>query len=447
MNVSVTSAPVTRLGRLLQGSLYQQYLYGYPHKTAYRALTPAVPLEEAWAPEGKGALSLYVHVPFCELRCGFCNLFTAANPVEDVVAGYLGALEREARVTRAALGPAAFARAAVGGGTPTFLDARQLDRVFAVMRDVLGAPLGRVPMSVEVSPETATRERLEVVRGAGADRISIGVQCFVEAEVAAVKRPQSAREVARALDAIRATGVPTLNVDLIYGIEGQTPASLLESLRAALRWQPEELYLYPLYVRPLTYLGKAARAWDDLRLSLYRVGRDFLLGEGYQQVSMRMFRRPGQRGNPAPVYRCQEDGMVGLGVGARSYTAGLHYSHEWAVASRAVRGIIDDYAQRTDADFAQARHGFVLDALEQRRRWVILSLLADGVDAAAWRARFGGELVDAFGQLHELVGLGLAQWRGQTLALTPAGVERSDVIGPWLHSPQVDERMRAWEAR
>ncbi|MEW5742158.1 MAG: STM4012 family radical SAM protein [Myxococcota bacterium] len=446
MNVPAVSAPVSKLERMLLRSLYQQYLYAYPHKTAYRALAPPRPLGEVWAHEPKDALFLYVHVPFCEMRCGFCNLFTAANPVEDVVELFLAALEREARATREAVGSTRFARAAVGGGTPTFLEVPQLERVFSLMRDVMGAGLGRIPMSVEVSPETSTRERLAVVRQAGADRISIGVQSFVEAEVAAVKRPQRREDVARALDAIRDTGVPTLNVDLIYGIEGQTEASLVESLRAALRWKPEELYLYPLYVRPLTFLGRSARDWDDHRLTLYRTGRDVLRSEGYHQVSMRMFRK----GAPAPsdtTYRCQEDGMVGLGVGARSYTRALHYSHEWAVASRAVRGIIDAYAQRSSADFSYARHGFELSGEEQRRRWVILSLLAEGVDAEQYRARFGTELERDFPELDELPRLDFARWSDGRLCLTESGVERSDVIGPWLHSCDVDEKMRTWEAR
>lgn len=449
----------TRLERMLQGSPYQQYLYGYPHKTAYRALAPSVPLSEVWKRERRDALFLYVHIPFCEMRCGFCNLFTAANPVEQVVRAYVDALEREAQAVGRAVGPMTFARAAVGGGTPTFLEAPQLQRVFTMMRE-LGAPLGAIPMSVEVSPETSTDDRLKVIREAGADRISIGVQSFLPSEVAAVKRPQESAVVHRALDAIRATGVDTLNVDLIYGIEGQTAESFVQSLTAALKWAPEELYLYPLYVRPLTYLGKAplgatpmgretsARAWDDARLALYRAGREFLLANGYAQVSMRMFRRVDRPlTKAAPVYHCQEDGMIGLGCGARSYSTALHYSQEWAVASRAVRGIIDDYSLRTEADFSHARHGIRLDAVEQRRRFAVLSLLAEGVDFAGYRARFGTDALVDLPELNELAAHGLATTDGARLVLTAEGVERSDVLGPWLHSEAVDALMAEWEAK
>ena len=161
---------------------------------------------------------------------------------------------------------------------------------------------------------------------------------------------------------------------------------------------------------------------------------------------MRMLRRTATPLPDAPVYRCQEDGMLGLGVGARSYTRALHYSSEFAVASRAVRGIIDRYSRRPVDSFAAAHHGFRLCAEEQHRRHAILSLLSEnGLSRPLFRARFGVELDAALPQLAELVASGLAREEGGVLRLTDAGLERSDVIGPWLHSEAVDERMRQWE--
>jgi oxygen-independent coproporphyrinogen-3 oxidase len=437
---------MTRLEQMLGETPYVAYLYGYPHKTAYRPFTPALSLESVWAEERRDALFLYVHVPFCEMRCGFCNLFTAAGPKQDVVDGYLGALVRETRRVKGALGPATFARAAIGGGTPTLLDVAGLNTVFDLMEGGMGADLKNIPVSVEVSPETVDAEKLRVLRSRGTDRVSIGVQSFLEAEVAAVKRPQQTAQVEAALDLIRATGFPTLNIDLIYGMEGQTVESFLFSLRAALRFNPEELYLYPLYVRPLTFLGKKARAWDDLRLALYRAGRDFLLSQGYSQVSMRMFRARHAPDAGGPVYRCQEDGMVGLGCGARSYTGGVHYSSEYAVGSREVRSIIASYSERTEASFGEVGYGFKLDAGERRRRYMLLSLLADGVELAAYRERFGSDALGDFPELAELETHGLGRRVDGAFRLTAAGVERSDLIGPWLHSEGVRDMMReyAW---
>lgn len=426
----------------LEGSPYQAYLYAYPHKTAYRALSQPVPLSRVWEGERKDALFLYAHVPFCEMRCGFCNLFTVARPASEQVDRWLAALERQARAVREALGPARFARVAVGGGTPTLLDAPLLARLLDVLES-MGAELPNVPVSVEASPETIDREKLAILRARGVDRISLGVQSFHDAEAHAAGRPQRRGVVDSALDAICAHGFPVLNVDLIYGIEGQTEASFLDSLRAALRYDPQEIYLYPLYVRPLTGLGRSRRSWDDQRLALYRVGRDFLVSEGFSQASMRMFQRGAA--TPGPVYCVQDDGMVGLGVGARSYTRALHYASDYAVSSRAVASLVEGWVARPTHDVAEL--GFALDEDEQRRRWVLLGLLGDGIDRAAYRAAFGGEVTAHLPELEELFARELARAVGGRVVLTAAGVERSDAIGPFLVSAAVRERMASYELR
>jgi coproporphyrinogen III oxidase-like Fe-S oxidoreductase len=416
---------------------YQGYVYAYPHKTAYRPLDPQPALTEVWAEEDKRALFLYLHVPFCEVRCGFCNLFTRTGATEELTTAYLDALSRQADAVQDALGDAQFAMAAFGGGTPTYFTPAELDRLCDIAeRFATGVPLG-----VETSPDTATKDRLTVLRDRGTSRISIGVQSFVEAEARAAVRPQKPRQVREALDTIREVGFSTLNIDLIYGIDGQTPESWLWSIDAALTWRPEEIYLYPLYVRPLTGLGRLAGDWDDQRLSLYRLGRDHLVDQGYEQVSMRMFRRPGLGGGTE--YCCQEDGMVGLGCGARSYTSALHYSFDYAVNASEVRHIIDDYVE--SADFGTARVGFVLDDGERRRRHLIQSLLqVSGLDRAAYRARFGGDVLADF-DLSSFETFVTCD--ADTIRLTPEGLAHSDAIGPMLFSPQVQGLMNAYEAR
>jgi oxygen-independent coproporphyrinogen-3 oxidase len=423
---------------MLAGSPYQGYTYAYPHKTAYRPLQPPLPLKPLWAAERRAALFLYIHVPFCEMRCGFCNLFTQARPKGDLPDQYLAALRRQAVRVRDALGEARFARCAVGGGTPTYLDVRNLEALFDVAAGTLGADLSGLPVSVETSPGTAEPARLTLLRARGVDRVSLGVQSFVEAEVTAVGRPQKTAEVEEALTRIREAGFPTLNIDLIYGLPGQTAASWLASVRAALRYAPEELYLYPLYVRPLTGLGQSRRAWDDVRLTCYREGRALLLDAGYTQVSMRMFRAAHAPGGTGPVYCCQEDGMIGLGCGARSYTRALHYASEYAVRAAGIREILADYVARPDEAFDQADYGFRLDPDEQRRRYVLQSLLCgEGLRHDVYERRFGTAVGADLPELAELEPLGLATRTAEGLRLTATGLERSDTIGPWLYSPAV----------
>ncbi|WP_326821905.1 STM4012 family radical SAM protein [Streptosporangium sp. NBC_01756] len=459
---------------------YQGYVYAYPHKTAYRPLRPRPSLRDVWAAEPSGSLSLYLHIPFCEMRCGFCNLFTRTGAPEELVAAYLDALERQARAVRDALEEPRFVTAAIGGGTPTYLSAAELTRMFDLTEQIMGADLRAVPLSVETSPATATADRLAVLAERGATRVSIGVQSFIDAEARAAVRPQRRHEVETALGRIREAGFEALNIDLIYGIDGQTERSWRHSLDAALAWRPEELYLYPLYVRPLTGLGRRAHDWDDHRLGLYRQGRDHLLAAGYEQVSMRMFRLPGSAG--ATEYCCQSDGMVGLGCGARSYTADLHYSYEYAVGAGQVRAIIDDYVRLAPEEFAVANVGFRLGEDERRRRHLIQSLLqAEGLETAAYRERFGTEVTADFdaelgslaargwlepvgpgtrGTFDNLDAPGPAEFSGAEpagisgarvadtgrLRLTAEGLAHSDAIGPALFSSRVRELMAGYEA-
>jgi oxygen-independent coproporphyrinogen-3 oxidase len=430
---------------MLDGSPYQGYLYAYPHKTAYRPLRPRLALRDVWAGEERGSLFLYVHVPFCEMRCGFCNLFTRSNPPQQQVRRYLDRLRAEAAATRDALGSASFAAGAIGGGTPTYLTAAELGELVAIIRDVVGRPLG---LAIETSPATATPDRMSVLAEHGTHRVSIGVQSFLDSEAHAAGRPQRRSDVDRALATIRESGVPALNIDLIYGIDGQTRQTWQQSISAALAWSPEELYLYPLYVRPLTGLdGRAAARpdWDSQRLELYRAGRDALLAAGYRQLSMRHFRHA-DTPEPAVDYSCQDDGMVGLGCGARSYTRRLHYSYDYAVSVGGVRAVLDAYLERTD--FAHATVGFALDAQEQRRRWLVKTLLhAEGTGRGEWCARFGDDVLDAFPALEELAARGWASIDAERIRLTGDGMAHSDAIGPWLVSDAVRHRMGEYTLR
>ncbi|MEV8332077.1 STM4012 family radical SAM protein [Streptomyces niveus] len=437
---------------------YESYVYAYPHKTAYRPLADRPALRELWADERKDALSLYLHIPFCEVRCGFCNLFTRIGAPDELTTRYLDALDRQATAVADALHARAatgvrFAAAAFGGGTPTFLDAGELERLCDIAEKRMGADLRAVPLSVETSPSTATADRLSVLAERGATRVSIGVQSFVEEEAKAAVRPQRRSDVEAALGRIRDARIPVLNIDLIYGIDGQTPESWGLSLDAALAWRPEELYLYPLYARPLTPLGRRAHpseaGWDAQRLDLYRRGRDHLLAEGYEQVSMRMFRRSDAPREGADDYACQTDGMIGLGCGARSYTSDLHYSFDYAVGMREIRSIIDAYT--TTEDFSRAEVGRAVDAGEARRRHLLQSLLqAEGMAVEGYRERFGSRPADDFpAELDRFADLGWLDTDAGPglLRLSPTGLAYSDALGPALFSPAVRAAMAAYEAK
>src|SRR5262249_12063524 len=157
-------------------------------------------------------------------------------------------------VVRRAVPEAEFAQFAIGGGTPTYLSAQQLERLLAAVESGFDLSIASLPTSIETSPLTATRDRLAILKDFGVEPISIGVQSFETVDLQAFGRPRQCREAYAALETIRELEFPTLNIDLIYGTNSQTTSAWQTSLIEAHRFEPEEIYLYPLYVRPDTGL-------------------------------------------------------------------------------------------------------------------------------------------------------------------------------------------------
>ncbi len=418
---------------------FQSYLYSYPHKTAYRPFKEPVDLKSLWEHEKKSALYLYTHIPFCRMKCAFCNLFTISNPQEDLVSLYLNKLQLEAEVARETLGDCHFSGYAIGGGTPSHLEVGQLDQLFSIYTDTLQIDLQKTPGSFEISPDTITADKLTFLSQRGVQRISIGIQSFIEAEARSVGRMQPAGMIEPLLEKIADCQFPVFNIDLIYG---------LASLAKAIQFQPTEIFLYPLYVRPLTSLFKkkgSAQDTEDVRTTLYNIGRDFLQANGYVQDSMRLFRRPSVTAQTSTEYSCQEDGMLGLGTNARSYTKYLHYSTEYAVSKQNVAAIIGDYVASTRSSFTTANYGIRLSDDDRKRRYLIKSLLkAQGIDRSQYQCLFTTELYADFPELPTLIEMHLATEEGAWLRLHGDGLGYSDLIGHWLISDPVKKEMREY---
>jgi len=426
---------------------YAAYTYAYPHKSAYRRFAQPVPLEQLWQAQPRDDLFLYVHIPFCHYRCGFCNLFALGAPKQELVNEFMKSLERQIKITAQALGPHCITRMAIGGGTPSYLTVAQFEELMACLQRHFNLQAATRCFGIEVAPDSATIERLRSYKNAGVTRISMGVQSFVDQEMDALARPRQRDAVLRAIEASKALDFATLNLDLIYGIEGQTEQSFTSTLDSVLALSPDELYLYPLYVRRLTGLAKAARTRGlQQRAALYAAGTGQLRGAGFVQSSMRMFRRDVK--TPSEEFACQTLGTIGLGTGARSYTRALHYSEEYAVSRGASQAILHAYNQRTEQDFASARFGFVLDLSEQQRRYLLQSLLMwPGVELSAYKAHFGKNLTDDFPELECLLALSLAQVDAQYFSLTESGMANADAIGPWLYSETVQSQTEAYDWR
>lgn len=423
-------------------NIYQQYAYSYPHKLAYRAFEEPISLKEVWGKEQQTNLFAYLHIPYCEMRCGFCNLFTIANPKEGLN-DYLAALKREALSYKQVLPELQFEEYAIGGGTPTFLDPDQLANMLSIFKKDLGVNTNEKYGSIESSPKSITPAKIQLIEAYGINRISIGIQSWIEAETKQLGRPQSPELAAKAVQYLVDSKIPEVNIDLIYGISGQKIKTWQYSLERTLEFQPMEIYLYPLYTRPLTGLDKPnSPVNDDNRLFLYRQGRDYLLANGYQQVSMRCFRKV-----DAPIidstYDSTTNGMIGIGAGARSYTKTLHYSSEYAVSRKVIKSIIQGYSEKKDFNFIN--YGIHLNQEEQIRRFLIKSLIDGGrLDSRTFKERFQQSIFD-IAIIQDFFDQKLLEQKGAFIQLSTPGLEMEDWIGPALFSSQVNDRMNAFQ--
>jgi oxygen-independent coproporphyrinogen-3 oxidase len=456
------------LRRQLRDNAYPGYVYGYPHKKAYRTLREPQALEDVWAAEPRAALYCYVHVPFCNQRCSFCNLFTFVPADESPAGVYLDALAREMEAYARVLHPARFSRLYIGGGTPTYLDANELRRLAGLLQGILGVVPAAAHGCIEASPETLDDEKIAVLRELGFQRLSLGIQSLVPEELRQVNRRFDFDLNARAIERVGRAGFPHFNIDLIYGLPGQTAASWRYSLEAAIDSAATSLFLYPLYVRPLTGLDRRA---DTLPCptpkqmgALYDLAVERLATAGFRQWTMRQFRRdvvgricnPSERegriANPSYEafadleYRCQRDGMVGLGAGARSYTQGLHYSTPWKMVARNIRGVVESYCLAMADGRPEVAHGFVLDDDERRRRFVIQSLLYDGLRWRDFSETFGADARVLFApQWQALEEEGCMTAGEDAVRLSPRGVRHADVVGQLFFSERVRQLMDTYE--
>lgn len=415
---------------------YVDYMYSYPHKTAYRSFPAPVSLLPYLEQLDGRKASLYFHIPFCNHKCGYCNLFSLQTNRTEYITAYLETLHKQAQQLAPLTTGLTFDSFAIGGGTPLLLTVPQLEQLITTA-DLFGVHPSRAFTSVETSPEYADRHRLSLLKQAEVARVSIGIQSFVDEELKALKRRPRQNVIHKALEDIRQMDFPYFNIDLIYGIKGQTVESFLYSLEQALRFQPNELFIYPLYVRQGT--GITERESDDVCFRMYSAACDVLRANGFLQTSMRRFihHQPTDAG-----VSCGDEVMLSCGAGGRSYLGNLHYATRYTVCQQCIGREIDRYI--TTTDFTVAQNGFILSKEEQQQRFIIKNLMYyAGIDKAEYDKRFGEtlEMIPIFRQLKE------RQWIEETadrIRLTPEGMGFSDYIGQLFISPKIRQLMEAY---
>lgn len=346
-------------------------------------------------------LGLYVSVPFCKAKCTFCNFASDAFPPERM-AGYVDRLCAEIADARAFASahdlrlPSRVDSVFIGGGTPSLLEPSQMRRLFATIRETFTVD-AKAEIMVEAAPGQIAGDLLDAMLGGGVNRISLGVQSFVDAEARAVGRSHTGSSCLAELKRLRAAGVRNLNIDLIAGLPHQTPLSWTQSLQQAMDSGVEHVSVYMLEVDEDSRLGREligagvrygahAAPGESMVAELYTQACETLVAAGLQQYEISNFARSGYRS----LHNCKywtRALYLGFGLDAHSM---LHDADGTAV--RFNNGDhLDAYVAGTESHELER-----IDALAAWEETIFLGLrLVEGVSVSALRSAHPSVWVDA----------------------------------------------------
>ena len=361
-----------------------------------------------------GPLGIYLHIPFCEAICNYCN-FNRQLVQTGLKRRYVAALARE--IESAGDGGRADS-VFFGGGTPSVLDPADVGALIARCASSFALdPAAEI--TLEANPETASRPRLEGYRAAGVTRLSLGVQSFRDAELRRLGRVHTAARAIEAFEAARAAGFDDVSVDLMVWLPEQTPEDWGETLDVLLRLDPGHVSFYLLELYPNAPLredmarGGWTQAPDDVAAGMYDAALDRLETAGYRQYEISNAARPGRRCRHNLKY-WSDGAWLGFGCGAHSTRGG----RRWRNVSETV-----SYVERVAGGASPVAHQRVLSTEERATDALFLGLrLTEGVDVAAVERRYGVRVWERWGgELTRCVEAGLLEDDRERLRLTRRG--------------------------
>ncbi|QYG89363.1 radical SAM family heme chaperone HemW [Bacillus atrophaeus] len=271
--------------------------------------------------------SAYIHIPFCEHICHYCDFnkyFIQSQPVDE----YLNSLEKEMINTVAKTGQPKLDTIFIGGGTPTSLSEAQLEKLMDIVHRVLKPSSPLPEFAVEANPDDLSAEKLKVLKGAGVNRLSFGVQTFEDDLLKKIGRVHKKKDVFTSFERARALGFENISLDLMFGLPGQTLEHLDQSLQTALSLNAEHYSVYSLIVEPKTVFynlmqkGRLHLPAQDQEAEMYELVMRQMNDSNIHQYEISNFAKPGLESKHNLTYWSNED-YFGFGAGAHGYINGV----------------------------------------------------------------------------------------------------------------------------
>lgn len=369
--------------------------------------------------------AIYLHIPFCRIKCPYCD-FNSFSGLEELIPRYLRALESELTRRLAGSQPEPFAPATVyfGGGTPSLLSPDQVGRLLDVIRR-LAAPARPMEVTLEANPGTVDLARLRAFRQAGINRLTVGCQTFQPRLLSRLGRLHDVPGSRRALAQAREAGFEELNLDLMFGLPGQTPRDWEADLEAALAEAPTHLSLYDLTIEDGTEFARLHRAGllhrpgEEERATMYERACVRCDEAGLPAYEISNFARSGSECLHNRIY-WRGDPYLGVGAGAHGFapraTDGDHGRRSWNVE------VPLEYIERVEAGrSAEAGHELLTRRQAMDEALMLGLRTREGIDRARFEGRFGIDLVAALGKtLDTAVDLGLVARTREAVVATQA---------------------------
>ena len=367
-------------------------------------------------PARAGPAGLYVHFPFCAVRCTYCDFPTVAGRDSEIEI-YLDALEMEIERGQPDL-PSAVDTVYLGGGTPSRMSADQVHRVLGALGRRFDLLEG-AEVTLEGNPESLTLERLSAYRAAGITRVSVGIQSLDARVLQDSHRAHDGAEGLAAVARAHESGLSEINVDLIAGLPGEALEVWDETVFRVVGSEPSHVSVYLLETDKDTPLSRAVRsgrvrpAREEGLAEAYRRSGEVLADHGYEQYEISNFARPGSRSRHNLKYWSDEP-YGGFGLGAHAYLGGRRRSN---------RRELDDYLREVEAGEDPLEWEDPWDPRRRLAEALILGLrLVEGVDLDSLGERYGTNVVALFEPAWDRAwAAGMIEWHGSRVALTPSG--------------------------
>lgn len=382
---------------------------------------------------------LYLHIPFCQHRCAYCDFNTYAG-LEHLITEYVEALCREVKYLSAYTQDQIFVRTIFfGGGTPSLLPEQQVEKILANIHDrfVVSAA---AEITLEANPGTVNLAYLRNLSSLGINRLSFGMQSAHFAELQMLERTHGNVDVVNGVQWARMAGIENINLDLMFGLPDQSVETWEKSLRMACKLEPSHFSLYALTLEHGTPMqawvarGLMSKPDSDVAAEMYELGSEFMQTHGYQQYEISNWAK-GEEGKG--LLSCQHNlqywrnlAYLGLGAGAHGYANNMRVANVLAPAQYISKMSLSN-ERRNPADVPQdfpktpatSNINPVNKETEMGETMMMgLRLVQEGVSQETFFNRFGVALMDVYGpEIKTLLLQGLLEWQGDILRLTAHG--------------------------